>query len=169
VRTGRFLPQAIGESHRLTGFECGKPELDMWLRDSARHAEGHRTARTFVWHTGDEAVVAYYSLAAHVIEREELGSKLGRGNPARIPAILLARLALDKSLHGRGFGGVLLADALSRAVAASLNVACRFVVVDATDADAAGFYQAHGFTPVPGDALRLVRKISDIAADLMGA
>ena len=163
---GQFVTEAIGDSHRLTSFDCGKPELDMWLRDSARHAENHRTARTFVWHAGDGVVVAYYSLAGHLIEREELSQRLARGNPARIPAILLARLALDKRLQGGGLGGVLLFDALSRAAAASRNVTCRFVVVDALDKDAAGFYLAHGFHPVPGDPHRLVRKMSDIEADL---
>jgi GNAT superfamily N-acetyltransferase len=164
--TGKFVTEAIGDSHRLTGFDCGKPELDLWLRESARHAENHRTARTFVWHPGDGVVVAYFSLAAHLIQRAELSKKLAHGNPTQIPAVLLARLALSKHLHGRGLGGVLLVDALARAVAASMSVACRFVVVDAIDDGAAAFYQAHGFVPVPGDHQRLVRKISDIADDL---
>jgi GNAT superfamily N-acetyltransferase len=163
-----FVTEAIADGHRLTAFDCGKPELDLWLRDSARHAESHRTARTFVWHEGDGVVVAYYSLAAHLIERDTLSKKQARGNPAQIPAILLARLALDKTLHGRGLGSVLLADALFRAVAASINVGCRFVVVDAIDVTAASFYEAHGFTPIPDDPYRLVRKLSDIAADLDG-
>jgi GNAT superfamily N-acetyltransferase len=161
-----FLADAISDSHRLTAFDCGKPELDLWLRDSARHAESRRTARTFVWHTGDRVVVAYFSLSAHLIERDQLSRKLARGNPAQIPAVLLARLALDKTLHGHGLGGVLLSDALSCAVLAGTGVGCRFVVVDAIDEGAAAFYQAFGFTPIPDDPHRLVRKLSDIAADL---
>jgi GNAT superfamily N-acetyltransferase len=166
VAADGFLTEAINGGHRLTAFDCGKPELDLWLRDSARHAENHRTARTFVWHAGDRVVMAYFSLAAHLIERDELSKKLARGNPAQIPAVLLARLALDKTLHGRGLGGVLLSDALSRAVLAGTSVGCRFVVVDAIDNGAAAFYQAYGFTPVPNEPHRLVRKVSDIATDL---
>jgi ribosomal protein S18 acetylase RimI-like enzyme len=60
-------------------------------------------------------------------------------------------------------GGVLLAEALGRVVAA--DVAIRYVVVDAIDDQAARFYQHYGFreTPVEG---RLLRKVSDIVADL---
>jgi len=167
--TFHFVTEALADGHRLTSFDCGKPELDLWLRDSARHAEAHRTSRTFVWHEGDGVLVAYFSLAAHLIERETLSKKLSHGAPAQIPAVLLARLALDKTLHGRGLGGVLLADALAYAVTAGRHVGVRFVVVDVIDAiddQAAAFYQAHGFTSVPGDAQRLVRKLSSIAADL---
>lgn len=161
-----FVTQALADTHRLTTFDSGRPELDIWLRDSARHAERHRTSRTFVWHAGDEVVVAYFSLAAHLIERSELPKGLAHGAPAQIPAVLLARLALDKALHGRGLGGILLYDALARATVAGENVGVRFVVVDAIDKAATSFYQAHGFRPVPGDARRLVRKASSIATDL---
>ena len=70
---------------------------------------------------------------------------------------------MDKTLHGQGLGGALLADALSRIVAATQIVAARFVVVDAIDDTAHRFYEHHGFRPIP-DAMRLVQKVSDIAA-----
>jgi predicted N-acetyltransferase YhbS len=78
---------------------------------------------------------------------------------------LLARLALDQSLHGQGLGGALLADALERIVAATETVAARFVVVDAMDDSAADYYEHHGFRRVP-DTRRLVQKLTDIAAAL---
>lgn len=127
-----------------------------------------RTARTFVWHAGDRRGVAYFSLAAHLVVRADLPRKIGRGSPDTIPAVLLARLALDRALHGQGLGGELLWDALSRAVSASRLAAARVVVVDAIDAAAARFYQHHGFVPVPGDPNRLVQKISDVAAAVEG-
>ncbi len=164
----RFVTESLNDRHRLTAFGCGKPELDLWLRDSACHAEAHRTCRSFVWHTGDSVVVAYFSLAAHLIERDMPSRSLGHEAPSQMPAVLLARLALDRTLHGHRLGGALLADALARAVAAGRNVGVRFVVADAIDDHAAAFYRAHGFTPVPDDRQRLVRKASAIAADLAG-
>jgi hypothetical protein len=48
-------------------------------------------------------------------------------------------------------------------VTASRTVAARLVVVDALSEAAAGFYAHHGFRRIPG-TLRLVQKVSDIAA-----
>nr|WP_228454415.1 GNAT family N-acetyltransferase [Streptomyces alkaliphilus] len=92
-------------------------------------------------------------------------SRLGRGSPEQCPAVLLARLALDKKLQGRGLGGVLLADALEQVVLAVRNVAARFLVVDALDGEAVAFYERYGFKRIPGDN-RLFRKMSDITASL---
>ena len=79
---------------------------------------------------------------------------------------MLARLALDQSLHGGGLGGELIWDALSRARAAADTVAARLVVVDAVDRSAAAFYGHHGFVAVPGNPNRLIQKMSNIAAAL---
>lgn len=159
----RFVSEQLSDAHYLDGFSSGQPELDRWLAEHALDAAVRRTARTFVWHRGDHNVVGYYSLTAHLLQREELPRALGRGGPGQIPAVLVARLALDQSLHGQGLGGALLADALERVLAATETVAARFVVVDAIDEDAAMFYEHHGFKPILG-TLRLVQKISDIAA-----
>jgi GNAT superfamily N-acetyltransferase len=156
-----FVSEALNERHQTGRFDSSKPELDTWLQQHALTTEARRTGRTFVW-TSDGQVVAYYTIAAHLIVREDLPRTLGRGNPAQIPAVLLARLALDKTLHGQGLGGALLADALERIVIATQTVAARFVVVDAIDQGAHGFYVHHGFRGIPG-SMRLVQKVSDIA------
>jgi GNAT superfamily N-acetyltransferase len=163
-----FVSETPADHHLLERFTSGTHALDAWLHHHARHAQSMRTARTFVWHAGDRMVVAYFSLAAHLVVRADLPPKLGRGAPDAIPAVLLARLALDQSLHGQGLGGELLVDALSRAVQASEVAAARLVVVDAIDESAAAFYEHHGFVAVPGNRQRLVQKISDIAAALGG-
>jgi GNAT superfamily N-acetyltransferase len=122
-------------------------------------------------------VVAYYSLTGHRLIRDDLPRRLGRGSPDEIPAVLLARLAVDRDAQGHGVGGALLADALGRVVEATDIVAARFVVVDALHEPAARFvvvdalhepaalYEHHGFTRIP-DTLRLIQKISEIAAAL---
>ena len=162
----RFVSERLASRHLLDAFECGVEALDHWLRHSGTHAQTMRTAQTFVWHAGDEVVVAYFSLAAHLVVRAELPQRVGRGSPDASPAILLARLALDRSLRGRGLGGELLWDALSRACAASEIAAARLIVVDAYDESAAAFYEHHGFVRVPGHRQRLVQKTGDIAAAL---
>lgn len=163
------ISEPLAEGHFLDAFDSGSSALDMWLRQSAAHAQAMRTARTFVWHSGECVVEAYFSLAAHLVQRAAVPRKIAHGAPDAIPAILLARLALAQSLHGRGLGSELLWDALSRAVAASRLAAARVVVVDAIDEAAARFYRHHGFAPVPGEPTRLVQKVSDIDAALGAA
>lgn len=160
----RFVSERLTESHRLDTFDSGAQALDTWLRRSALHAAAMRTAKTFVWHARDGVVVAYFSLAAHLLLRTAVPGKIARGSPDAIPAILLARLALDRRLHGTGHGGELLWDALQRAVTASEIAAARVVVVDAINEAAARFYEHHGFVRVAENEHRLVQKVSDIAA-----
>lgn len=161
-----YESELLSDRHRLDAFDCGKAELNTWLADSARHCNRNNTARTFVWtEPGDSDVLAYYSLAAHLVEKGTMPPSLGRGSPEQCPVVLLARLALDKTLHGQRLGGVLLADSLEQVAQAVQNVAARFLIVDAIDEEAATFYERYGFKRIPGDS-RLFRKISDIVASL---
>ncbi len=159
------------DHHDADAFDSGEPTLDEWLRQHAAGADARRTARTFVWtrtadpDQGRAPVVAYYSLTGHRLVRDELPRRIARGSPDEIPAVLLARLAVDRGAQGQGLGGAVLAEALGRIVEATGIVAARFVVVDALHEHAAAFYEHHGFTRIPG-TLRLIQKISDIAAAL---
>ena len=162
----RFVSEELGPDHGREAFDCGSDTLNHWLLAHAPHAQAMLTARTFVWHEHDMKVVAYFSLAAHLIVRGQVPNRLSRGSPRTIPAILLARLALDISLHGEGLGGELLWDALSRACAASRIAAARLVVVDALNDHARAFYEHHGFVALADVPYRLMQKVSDITAAL---
>lgn len=162
---GPFASERIRADHDLASFDCGEPALDGWLRSAALTADRAGTARTFVWADGGR-VVAYFSLCPHEVRRGSLPGRLARDAPDAIPAILLARLALDTRLHGRGLGAQLLIDALDRSVMAVRAAGGRLIVVDAIDAAAARFYEHHGFTRLPATPTRLVLKASDAARSL---
>lgn len=159
----RFTSVPLDQAHDTTAFRCGEDSLDSWLVEHA-HSEIRRgTARVWVWLDPAGRVVAYYSLSASKVRREDIPTKLGRGGPREIPAVLVGRLALDRSLRGQDLGEVLLADALSRIVDATRTVGARLVVVDALHEKAAAFYERYGFQRMPG-SLRLVQKVADITA-----
>ena len=157
------------DRHDVGALDSGASELDTWFREQAAGAEARRVARTFVWVESQrpDQVRGYYTLTGHRLVRSALPASVGHGSPAEIPAVLLARLALDVSLQGTGtgmgMGGVLLADALMRIVTATRTVAARFVVVDDRDEVVAAFYEHYGFRRIP-DSMRLVQKVSDIAS-----
>ncbi len=164
--TVRFRSERLDpDRHNIRGFSCGEPSLDTWLCEQAVPATARRMARTWVWVDEGNAVVGYYALAAHKVAREDVPSKIGRGGPVEIPAVLLARLALSESLRGQGLGAVLVADALQRVIAATQTVAARLVVVDALHERVARFHASLGFRRATGSLL-LVQKISDIEAAL---
>jgi GNAT superfamily N-acetyltransferase len=66
-----------------------------------------------------------------------------------VGVILLARLAVDKSEHGKGIGKALLRDALTRISQAADLVGVRAVLVHAIDDAARDFYLAPRIPTVP--------------------
>lgn len=156
---------ALDDSHDLAPFTSGNCELDRWLRDQAHQATAQGT-RTFVVLDGRDAVVGYFAIVPHVVNRGDAPKRVGRGAPRQIPAILLAKLALGEDLHGQGLGAELLVRALGTVLDAARVAGGKLVVVDAIDAEAAAFYRHHDFEPLPDQPNRLVMKLSTAARAL---
>ena len=157
--------ESLEASHDLSTFTCGNVQLDEWLRSHALPATGQGT-RTYVVVDDDDAVVAYFAIAPHVVDREDAPKKVARGAPRQIPAILLAKLALSEDLHGHGLGSELLVHALQTIVGAARTAGGKLVVVDAIDDAAVAFYLHHDFAPLPNRPERLVIKMSTVAKAL---
>jgi GNAT superfamily N-acetyltransferase len=153
------------DEHALEGFRCGVDELDEWLIHHARTATGQGT-RTYVLVDEDASVVGYFAITPHLIRREEAPARIARGAPREIPAILLAKLAVDRSQQGSGLGSELLVSAIATIVEAARRAGGRLIVVDAINAKARDFYQHHDFQAVPGNDRRLVMKLSTAAKAL---
>src|SRR4029078_5143024 len=147
-------------------FACGKAPLDEWLKQNARNAAEQGTRTYVLIDTDNPPIVASFAIAPHLGERCEVSPKIGRGAPRQIPAILLAKLALDQDSHGSGLGRVLLVRALEKIVDAAKHAGGKLVVVDAIDDDAADFYKHHDFEPLPVNPHRLLMKISTAARAL---
>ena len=83
-----------------------------------------------------------------------------------MPAVFLARLAVDRSAQGTGLGANLLRDALHRVGEAAASVGFEVVVVHAIDGDAATFYRYFGFVPFMDHPLHLFLTTQDLLATL---
>lgn len=124
------------------------------------------SARTFLLLDGGD-LLGYFSLTMGSVRRFEAPPRLVRGlHEYPVGMVLLARLAVRRDRQGRGLGGLLLSEALRKAVIAGEAAAARLVVVDALDERAAQFYARHGFLAVPQHPLRLYRRMKDIRASL---
>lgn len=145
--------------HKVDRFECGREQLDQWLRAYAGQGQRRGIARTFVVCRREETdVVGYYTLVASQVEQSEATGEVRSGTPKHfpIPVCLIARLAVDRSEQGIGLGRSLLLDALKRTEHASRSVAMRAVLVHAFDEEVAGFYERFGFKPASAEPLTLM-------------
>lgn len=168
MRRRYLAPVALERRHGLEGFECGEPALDEWFRLHARSSHASGRTRVFVTATAEDAnaVVGFYGLAAFRIEPADAVERVLRGQPTAspVPAVLLARLAVDRHHQGRGVGRSLLVDALRRIHGASQTIGIRVVVVHAKHDRAATWYERCGFTRSASDPRMLMVLVKDLRA-----
>lgn len=149
----------LSPSHDVGGFACESEALNVWLHRVARQHQSKSLSKTFVI-TEDAApgiIIGYYALAHRgLVEKEALPAALVKRLPSKIPGFLLARLAVSASHQGRGFGSLLLMDAISRVQQVAQDIGGPFLFVNAKDEAAASFYRQFGFTPLHSDPLTLV-------------
>ena len=127
-------------------FDCGEEPLNRWLAEQAGQKERRDATRT--WLAADEAkvrVAGYFTTVTYELAPDEIGASLGSERRYPVPAVLIARLAVDRDYQGTGLGKLLLFDALQRLEQASHDIGFELVVVDALHEDAACFYLKHGF------------------------
>jgi predicted N-acetyltransferase YhbS len=99
------------------------------------------------------------------IDAENLPAKHAKKLPRHaVPVVLLARLAVDRSVHGNGLGGFLFRDALIRSLDLSAKLGIHAVAVDALDDEAKGFYERFGFEALTDDVKRLFLPVGAIHA-----
>jgi GNAT superfamily N-acetyltransferase len=168
VKTQPTPPQPLTEFHDLSQFCSDRPELNQWLQKHALANQKAGASRTFVVCL-DNQVIAYYCLAAGSILPEEASGKVRRKMPNPIPAIVLGRLAVDKTFAGQGFGTGLIKDAVQRSLQASASIGARVLLVHALDQRAQAFYLKRGFDPSPLKPTTLMLLLKDVKTTLTAA
>ena len=82
--------------------------------------------------------------------------------------MLLGRLAVDRSLQGRGLGRHLVRDAGLRVLRAAETIGIRGLLVHALGDHAKSFYLRVGFSESPLDPMMLMITLADLRASLEG-
>jgi GNAT superfamily N-acetyltransferase len=141
-------PEPLDPAHHdRSTFDSGAPALDEWLRRYAGQNRRRDIAATWVVVTAEGRVAAYASLAMTAVDRSAAPGPIARHAPDPVPALLLGRLAVDRSLHGLGVGTALVAHVLATAADPNARAACCAVVVSAIDAGARAWWEHLGFHP----------------------
>ena len=143
-------------------FDCGQAALNQFLQRYALVSQKASSAQTYLCCQGD-SVVGFYSLAVGSVDPEAAPSRVMKGLARHpVPAMILARLAVDKDHQRKGLGQALLKDALLRTAQAVDIVGIRCLLVHAKDDEARQWYGSWEFEPSPTDPYHLFLMLKDL-------
>jgi GNAT superfamily N-acetyltransferase len=156
-----------GKRHNRTAFDCGEPALNHYLRAMAGQQARKDNARTYVLESDEKPgqITGYYTVSMARLDLEKLPLKLRKKHLHAYSTGLIARLAVDQSARGRGYGSWLLIDALVRLQQASDTVGFPLIVVDAKSG-ARAFYERFGFQSFLDEPDHLYITVAEVRAGL---
>jgi ribosomal protein S18 acetylase RimI-like enzyme len=155
--------------HDRESFDCGKPELNKYLRQVAGQHVRKSLARVYVGCMVDDParILAFYSLNGCEVESDELPDSVRKKFPSRVPAVRLGRLAVDKTCQRQGLGVQMLFHAMWNVGQVDRIIGAVALFVDAKDEEARRFYLQYGFLQLPERPLNLflpIERVREIAA-----
>ena len=142
---------ALESYHDRKSFCCGEQALDDYLHKIAKQHLNKGIARTFVLVDEGEpdVILGFMSLSACQIMADTIEHSWKKKYPNNLPAVKLARLAVDRKHQGLGYGALLMVDALYKVVNVAKNLGVVGLFVDAKHDKAKSFYQQYGFLSLP--------------------
>jgi len=156
---------SLSRNHDRAGFDCGVPELNSFLKATARQHSDKGISRTFVLSEQERPAVifGYFRLTLCEVRTEDLPASYAKKYPQHgLPAVRLARLAVSRKYQGKGYGGLLLAEAVHRTVLIAEQAGMIGLFVDAKEERAYKFYERYGFVSLPGHASQLFLPIETL-------
>lgn len=159
-------PESLLETHKVNSFNSGVDSLDGWLRQRALKNQVNGASHTYVACGEDQHVLAYYALASGAVTVGASSGRFRRNMPDPIPVVVLARLAVDRSLQKQGIGRALMRDASSRVIQAASTIGIRGMIVQALSDEAKEFYEKLGFESSPLDPMTLMVTLTDLKASM---
>jgi len=152
--------EPLGLLHDRTSFDCGVDALNSFLQKTARQHKEKGLSNPFVLVDKEQpaTILGFFTLSFLEIGSSSLPVQHAKKLPnnARLPGAKLARLAVNSGCQGKGYGALLLANAIQRVVGTiSLSGALTGFFVDAKDEQAKRFYQHFGFIALRDENLKL--------------
>jgi GNAT superfamily N-acetyltransferase len=150
-------------THDRSGFSCGNPILDSYIRERARKDIKRRMGQVYVL-SDDAVIIGFFTLSPSSIDVHILPPELAKKFPNNLPlpCWLLGRFAVDVRYQKQGLGKKLLGSALKRVKELSDQNGGYCIIVDAKDETAKQFYEHFGFHLVIGNKMRLYLPIDSI-------
>jgi len=147
--------ELLNKSHIKSEFNCGHSSLDHYIKTQAKQDVNRDLSACYVLNdVHDKRVIGYYTLSSNAVLKDDFPITLQKKLPpayTNIPTALLGRLAIDNQFKKKGFGELLLLDALKRCVELSKKLGILAVIVDPIDENAIAFYESYGFILIPSN------------------
>lgn len=160
---------ALTREHDRAAFDCGVAELNAFLKATARQHGEKGLSRTFVLIESEKptVILGFFTLALCEITAEHLPpSYVARYPGHNLPAVRLARLAISLRHQGKGYGALLVAEAVHRTVLIADQAGSIGLFVDAKNDRARDFYRHYGFVSLPGQSKTLFLPLKTLRAAL---
>ena len=153
-----YFIRKLESTDSVQSFKAGHESfvpLKTFLKKQAKQFQQSNLAQTYVAVTADRLVIGYITLICSEIDLKdayELSDCANANNYEFLPAVKIARLAVDSRYRSNGIGINLLEYAVAMIKdKIAENVGCRFVVTDAK-VEAIGFYKSQGFIFLDSDS-----------------
>lgn len=151
----RLVIEKLNKNHKKSDFDCEIALLNNYIQRQAKQDVNRDLSACYVLNEiNEKRVLGYYTLSGNSFDRSEFPTEIIQKLPpsySNLPTILLGRLAIDKKEKGKGFGAILLMDALKRCVDISKSLGVLAVIVDPFDENAIHFYKKYGFIMIPSN------------------
>ena len=155
--------ERLASHHDRQGFDCGNAELNRFLTRYAGQHDERGYGRTYVLTDGSAKVLGFYTLSAGAVGFENVSEEILRKLPRHaMPVIHLGRMDVAKEEQGKGWGAMLLVDALKRSLLLADGLGIHAVEVVAKNEQAKDFYLKYGFKPLKDDLLHLYLPVKTI-------
>jgi len=151
----RLVIEKLNKNHQKSDFDCEIELLNHYVQKQAKQDVNRDLSACYVLNEiSEKRVLGYYTLSGNSFDRNEFPTEMIQKLPpsySNLPTILLGRLAVDKREKEKGFGAILLMDALKRCVDISKSLGVLAVIVDPFDENAIRFYKKYGFILIPSN------------------
>lgn len=135
----------IQQKSLLKKFDCGIEKLNEFLSRYAIKNDELGIGKTFVALNNNNRISGYFTLATAQVAYQEIPDRYRDKLPKYpIPALRIARLAVNKELQGNGIGKWLLSQVFIKAVQIADITGLYLIIVDAKETSK-NFYEHYGF------------------------
>ena len=169
LRIERFDPAR----HDRADFDCGVSRMNNYLKLSAKKQQKDDMTRVYVAVEDESArILGYHAINMGMINVDEL-KRRPRGAPdhGEVPVLFLGQVAVDKTVQGRGLGGILMHHVFEKACVVSDVAGCHAILLDVISdggekafASRKAWYESFGFAGFPSNPSRMFLALKQVRA-----